>query len=50
MKSTLASVFKFEGNMSLDTSAAREMENEVLGEHSSDLAEAFRAITTLVVD
>ncbi|GEM_PF-1181103 len=37
-------------SMSLDGSRVREMENELLGENSSDLAEAFRAITSMVVE
>lgn len=36
--------------MSLDGSRARELENELLGENGSDLAEAFRAITSMVVE
>ncbi len=36
--------------MSLDGSKAREMENLALGENSGDVAEAFRAITSMVVE
>lgn len=36
--------------MSLDGSEAKRMENELLGENSSDVAEAFRAITSMVVE
>lgn len=47
MKTFISSRFS---NMSLDRSKAREMENEALGDNSSDLAEAFRAITSMVVE
>jgi hypothetical protein len=34
----------------LDKSRAQELENELLGDNSSDVAEAFRAITSMVVE
>lgn len=34
----------------LDARKARDIENELLGENSSDVAEAFRAITSMVVE
>ena len=34
----------------LDKSKARELENELLSENSGDVAEAFRAITSMVVE
>jgi len=36
--------------MKLDGSKAREMENSLLGDNVSDIAEAFRAITSLIVE
>jgi len=36
--------------MSLDANKAREMENVALGSNSSDVAEAFKAITSMVVE
>ena len=36
--------------MTLDTSAAREMEKEVLKGNTTDAAEAYRAITSMVVE
>ena len=34
----------------LDSSKAMELENKALGEHSNDIADAFRAITSMVVE
>jgi len=33
-----------------DKSKAQELENDLLGEHSNDVADAFRAITSMVVE
>lgn len=35
--------------MTLDSTTAQELENNALGENSGDVAEAFRAITAMVV-
>jgi len=36
--------------MTLDGSKAREMEKQALGESQSDAAEAFKAITSMIVE
>ncbi len=36
--------------MTFDTTQARELENQMLGESNSDVAEAFRTITALVIE
>jgi len=43
-------IFSRSNSMSLDGSKAREMENLALGENSGDVANAFRAITSMVVE